>query len=168
MRSQGCDETLMSYRSGLLVNHGVLSNDPTGERPKSPGFTVPHHLPLSSQLHRPSSVSSLLQAHWTAHWDCGLCNQPREWSIVPGNTLRGESPIPGVQIQAWWGQVWLPLAGLYSLGTFLSEWPTSLGQSVATCPVHSAWPGEEVIRGLIWAEITGSTLEQFTIPMDCR
>ena len=81
--------------------------------------TIFHSLPTAlawvlCQLHQPSSVSSLLQAHWTAHWGCGLCNQPREWSIVPGNALRGESPTPGVQIQAWWGQVWLPLAGLYS------------------------------------------------------
>ena len=38
----------MSYWGGLLVNHEVLSDDPPGERPKSPGFTVPHHLPPSS------------------------------------------------------------------------------------------------------------------------
>ena len=30
MKSQDCDETLMSYWGGLLVNHGVLSDDPPG------------------------------------------------------------------------------------------------------------------------------------------
>lgn len=30
MKSECCDETLMSYWCGLLVNHGVLSDDPPG------------------------------------------------------------------------------------------------------------------------------------------
>ena len=30
MRSQDCDEMLMSYWGGLLVNHRILSDDPPG------------------------------------------------------------------------------------------------------------------------------------------
>ena len=30
VRSQGCNETIMSYWGELLVNHGVLSDDPPG------------------------------------------------------------------------------------------------------------------------------------------
>ena len=89
--------------------------------------TIFHPLPtalawLLCQLHWPLSVSSLLQAQWTAQRGCGLCSQPCEWSVVPGNALRGESPTPRVQIQAWWGQVWLPLAGLYSLISINVTW----------------------------------------------
>ena len=29
-KDEVCDETLMSYWGGLLVNHGVLSDDPAG------------------------------------------------------------------------------------------------------------------------------------------
>ena len=35
-------------------------------------------------------------------------------------------PLLGLQSQAWWWQLWHSMGGLYSLGTFLSEGPTSL------------------------------------------
>ena len=75
-------------------------------------------------------------------------------------------PLLGVQSQAWWGEVTFPGWAVLS-GTFLSEGPSSLGQSVAPCPpsLSLAW---EMSRGLILAEINGPTLETFTITTDCQ
>ena len=164
MRFQGCDETIMTYWGVLLANHRILSDEPPGERGPSHlasrCSTIFCSLPTAfawvlCQLHWHLLVSSLLQEHWTAQQGCGLCSQSHEWGVVPGNTLRGESPTLGVQSQAWKGQVWLPWldCNFWAPSFLRGQFPW--GNQLLPAPLHSAWPGE-VTRGLTWAEITWS------------
>ena len=177
MRFQGCDETVMTYWGVLLANHGVLSDEPPGERGPSHlasrCSTIFCSLPTAfawvlCQLHWHLLVSSLLQEHWTAQQGCGLCSQSREWGVVPGNTLRGEPPLLGCRARPGRGRYDFP--GWTILSGNLPFWGANfLGAISCYLPPYTQprlgrrWPGA-------WHELKspGPTLEPFAIYMDCQ
>ena len=112
-----------------------------------------------STIHQPLSISSLLQAHWTAQWCCGLWSQPCKAVGVLCSAARGESPTLGAAESGLVGAV-VTFHGWAVLSGHLPFWGDNFPVSCQLLPIpptllHSAWPGEEKRRPTR-AEITGS------------
>ena len=97
-------------------------------------------------------VSSLLQF---AQQGCELWGQPREEALSLVTHYEVNFPFLGCS-QAWWGRYDFTWVGC-TLWHLPLWWYSFLwGSQLLPAPIHSAWPREEVSRGLTWVEITGS------------